>query len=64
VHGVEAGSLGGTMQCGTTASTDGDISVCGWADHGSLAVALFPGRTEDESAALMRTFRDAAQKRD
>ncbi|GLZ00854.1 hypothetical protein [Actinoplanes sp. NBRC 103695] len=64
VHDVEAGDLGGTMKCGATATAEGDMSVCGWADHGSLTVGLFPGRPEDESAILLRTFRDVAQKRD
>ena len=63
VHDVTAGSLGGTMKCGATATSDGDMSVCGWADHGSLAVGLFPGRPENESATLLRAFRDVAQKR-
>jgi hypothetical protein len=64
VHEVSAGNLGGTMKCGETATADGEMSVCGWADHGSLAVGLFPGRSEDEAAKLLRTFRDVAQKRD
>ncbi len=64
VHDVSAGGLGGTMKCGATATADGDMSVCGWADHGSLTVGLFPGRSEDESASLLRSFRDAAQKRE
>ena len=63
VHDVAAGDLGGTMKCGATATSDGNMSVCGWADHGSLTVGLFPGRPEEESATLLRTFRDVAQKR-
>lgn len=60
---VSPGPLGGTMKCGSTRSDDGDITVCGWADHGSLALALFPNRPVNESAALMRTLRSAAQTR-
>ncbi len=63
VRDVEPGSLGGTMKCGSTKSEDGDIAVCGWADHGSLALALFPNRSPDESATLMREIRSAAQTR-
>jgi hypothetical protein len=40
------------------------MTVCGWADHGSLAVAMFPGRGIDESAGLLRKMRDAMQRRD
>jgi hypothetical protein len=60
---VPAGPLGGTMKCGTAASPDGDIAVCGWADHGSLALAMFPNRTAAESAPLLRTIREKAQTR-
>lgn len=60
---VPAGALGGTMKCGTTKSDDGDIAVCGWADHGSLALALFPNRPIDESATLMRDIRSATETR-
>src|SRR3954452_11839261 len=42
IHDVPAGRYGGTMRCGTTATSDGAMPVCGWADHGSLALAMFP----------------------
>jgi hypothetical protein len=60
---VSAGTLGGTMKCGSTKSADGDMAVCGWADHGSLALALFPNRPVDESAKLMREIRSATETR-
>ncbi|MFG1609419.1 hypothetical protein [Actinoplanes sp. NPDC049265] len=63
VHDVPAGGLGGSMKCGQTITADGQMPVCGWADHGSLAVGLFPSRSEDEAAKLLRDFRDVAQKR-
>ncbi len=63
VRTVPAGPLGGVMQCGTTTTDGGDITVCGWADHGSLAVALFPNRTVDESAKLMVEMRTAMEHR-
>ncbi|WP_433793809.1 hypothetical protein [Actinoplanes sp. CA-252034] len=47
---VDAGDFGGVMKCGVSRSTDGDMTVCGWADHGSIALALFPSRTESEAA--------------
>lgn len=64
LHDVPAGPLGGTMKCGTTKSDGADMPVCGWADHGSLALAMFPGRTEDDAADLFEGIRSAAQKRD
>jgi hypothetical protein len=60
---VPPGDLGGVMKCGTSASQDGDITVCGWADHGSVALAMFPGRTVDESAGLLRAIRGSVQTR-
>ena len=60
---VSAGSLGGTMKCGTAASPEGDMAVCGWADHGSLALAMFPNRTAADSGSLLRTIREAVQTR-
>jgi hypothetical protein len=63
VRTVPAGPLGGVMKCGTTPTDDGTMPVCGWADHGSLVVALFPGRQVDESADLMRRMRDGIQHR-
>jgi hypothetical protein len=60
---VPAGPLGGTMKCGTTKADDADMPVCGWADHGSLALAMFPGRTVDDAAKLLVEIRSAAQTR-
>jgi hypothetical protein len=60
---VDAGDFGGVMKCGVSKSTDGDMTVCGWADHGSIALALFPSRTESEAAPLMRELRSAIQTR-
>lgn len=60
---VPAGPLGGVMKCGTSAGGGGELSVCGWADNGSVAVAMFPGRTVDDSAELLRTMRGDIEKR-
>jgi hypothetical protein len=60
---VPAGDLGGVMKCGMVNVPDGSMSACGWADHGSIAVAMFPGREVAEAASLMRELRDATQTR-
>jgi hypothetical protein len=64
LHDVDAGALGGSMKCGNTVSDGKEMAVCGWADHGSLALAMFPGRAESEAAPLMRQIREAIQTRD
>jgi hypothetical protein len=65
VREVPAGDLGGVMKCGTTAVDGGGaMAVCGWADHGATAMALFPSRSADEAAPLMLEMRGAVQHRD
>jgi hypothetical protein len=63
LHDVPSGPLGGTTKCGTSNGDGGPMTVCGWADNGSLAVALFPGRSVDESADLTRQLRTAVENR-
>ncbi|MFY1636952.1 hypothetical protein ACN27F_27365 [Solwaraspora sp. WMMB335] len=63
IREVPAGPYGGVMKCGATPTDDGDMPVCGWADHGSVAVAVFPGRSVDESAKLLTELRAAMQRR-
>jgi hypothetical protein len=64
VREVSAGKLGGVMRCGEASAAEGDeMSVCGWADHGSVAAAMFPNRPADDSARLLRDIRDAVQSR-
>ena len=63
LHDVDAGGLGGAMRCGTTKTDDGDLSVCGWADNGSLGIALFPGRTPNDAAKMLLELRSAVEQR-
>jgi hypothetical protein len=60
---VTPGRLDGVMKCGTVRVPEGAMSACGWADHGSVAVAMFPERTVEDAAALMRTLREATETR-
>jgi hypothetical protein len=61
VRDMPAGPLGGVVRCGTSNGDGGAMSVCGWADNASLAVALFPGRTIDAAAKLMLELRTAVE---
>ncbi|MEH0938807.1 hypothetical protein [Micromonospora psammae] len=64
VRDVPAGGHGGVMKCGTTSGDGGDFAVCGWADHGSVAMAMFPNRSVDDAGQLFRDIRDVVQTRD
>ncbi len=63
IREVTAGPLGGVLKCGSSNGDGTPISVCGWADGGSLALALFPGRSVDEAANLMRQLRTGMEHR-
>ncbi|MFE9652624.1 hypothetical protein [Micromonospora sp. NPDC006431] len=63
LHEVDAGRLGGVMKCGLTSGDGGDFAVCGWADHGSVVMAMFAGRPVDDSAVLFRQLREGIQSR-
>lgn len=63
VTDVAAGSLGGVMRCGVTPTDSAPLTVCGWADHGSVAVALFPQRTVAEAGKLLGQMRTAMELR-
>jgi hypothetical protein len=60
---VDPGPLAGTMKCGTTEMDNAPMAICGWADHGSIAIALFPGRSTSEATGLLRDLRAASLKR-
>jgi hypothetical protein len=61
LHSVPVGKRGGEMKCGVSTGDGGDMTVCGWADHSSIALALFPGRSVDDSATLMTKLREGIQ---
>jgi hypothetical protein len=59
---LDAGRLGGELRCGQASGEDSTV-VCGWADHGSIGVAVFTGRSTEESAELLRGLRAAVVTR-
>lgn len=68
VRGVDPGPLGGLAQCGTAEQqADGGekipLSVCAWADHGSLMIGLFFHRPVEEGADLLRRIRTEMLRR-
>lgn len=68
IKDIDAGALSGLARCGAAeqAAENGQkvpLSVCAWADHGSLVIGLFFNRTVDEGAALLRQIRSEILKR-
>ena len=63
VKDYPTGSLGGTVRCGVGTADGLDLSVCVWADHGSLGIGMFYNRDVHESADLFVTMREEMVKR-
>lgn len=62
IRDVDAGPFGGVARCASAelqaeGETAVPLSVCAWADHGSLLIGLFFHRPVDESAELLRAIR-------
>lgn len=60
---VDPGPLGGLMRCGNTVNSGQALSVCGWADGGSLMLGIFVNRSVTDSATLFRQIRGEILKR-
>lgn len=60
---VDPGSLGGVMKCGALSGQGEDMAVCGWADHGSVLMGMFPGRSLDDAGKLLQDIRTSIQQR-
>src|SRR5262249_40346548 len=63
VHSVDPGALSGTARCGSEAEADATITICAWADHGSLGVVGFVGREAANAENLFRQIHEAVLTR-
>lgn len=63
LRSYSAGRLGGVLKCGTTSGVGGEFAVCGWADHGSVVMGLFPDQPAVEAGDLLRKMREKMQTR-
>lgn len=63
VRDVSAGSLGGQERCGSGRLSGKTVSVCAWADHGSLGGAVFASRGIETSGPLLQQIRASVIKR-
>jgi hypothetical protein len=59
VRDLDSGPPDGSLRCGNSESDGNAVVVCGWADHGSIGVGIFAGRSIDTSAGLLRGLRAA-----
>jgi hypothetical protein len=60
---TSAGPLGGVAKCGTSTAGGVPVSVCAWADHGSVGMTFFYNRKVSESTSLFLKIRSAVLKR-
>jgi hypothetical protein len=58
VEQFDTGARGEFARCGVGKDGDATVAVCGWADHGSLATALFTRRNRADSAELLEQLRE------
>jgi hypothetical protein len=56
---VPGESFGGYARCVTKKISDGDVSLCAWADDGTVGVLSASGFTAGEAAELLPSFRTA-----
>jgi hypothetical protein len=63
VKAIETGTRGEYLSCGVGKEGNATVAVCGWADHGSLATAVFTRRSATESAGLLEELRGAIVSR-
>lgn len=58
-----AGDLGGTVKCASGTEDDLPMTLCAWADHGSVGIAIFIGRDLKESSDLFLQIRPLVESR-
>ncbi|GAA0734220.1 hypothetical protein Drose_32220 [Dactylosporangium roseum] len=63
IRDMDAGDLGGLMRCGVTKTQDEGLPVCGWADNGSVGIALLPGRQLPDAHKATLELRNAIEHR-
>lgn len=60
---VDPGSMGGAAKCATAKTADIAMSMCAWADCGSLGMVVAYNRGIHETADLLRTIRPEVLRR-
>jgi hypothetical protein len=60
---VDTGAPGVHVSCGAGRVDGTRVTVCGWADHGSVATVVFHRRSADDAAQLVNRIRTAVLSR-
>ncbi|GAA2625591.1 hypothetical protein GCM10010399_66310 [Dactylosporangium fulvum] len=64
VRKVDPGVFGGEQRCAASRMDGRSAAVCGWSDHGVIAIAVFTGKSVDQAAATTRNLRGSIVRRD
>ncbi|GAA3299774.1 hypothetical protein Dvina_47720 [Dactylosporangium vinaceum] len=64
VREVDPGVFGGEKRCAASRFDGRSATVCGWADHGVIAIAVFVGKSTDAASDAMQNIRAAIVNRD
>ncbi|MFI5916613.1 hypothetical protein [Dactylosporangium sp. NPDC051541] len=64
VREVDPGVFGGEKRCATSRFEGKAATVCGWADHGVIAIAVFAGKSTDAASDAMQNIRASIVNRD
>ena len=63
VREVDPGVFGGEQRCGTARMDGRAATVCGWSDHGVIAIAVFQGKQLDAAATATQNIRGSIVQR-
>jgi hypothetical protein len=63
VHGYPAGKFGGTVKCGASTSSGIKLTLCVWADYGSVGIGALFARSPAQAAPLFLQIREATESR-
>ncbi|MEV4137825.1 hypothetical protein AB0J72_37350 [Dactylosporangium sp. NPDC049742] len=58
-----AGDLGGTVKCASGTEDELPMTLCAWADHGSVGIGVFIGRDLEDASSLFLQIRPAVESR-
>ena len=64
VRDIDPGTFGGEQRCAAARYDGRSATVCGWADHGVIALAVFPGKSLEQASTLTQNIRGSIVRRD